>query len=640
MLAGVHVDGGHARVGRFDQGQPLRHLRRAAAGAPGQPVGFRRAVRVEHGGAQRRVGRVERHHGRLVARRHVEHAGVGVDGRARPAGGPGRRRTHDGAPRHALDGAVERGEQRAEPEAFDGLEGHGPNLGREVDQVVDHQPLIVEGGGLRGEGLGRGGHFARHVRLRRHRTLFDGPDGLARHPVERVDETLLAHLRDGLDGAAVDGHVQQVGVGREVVVPQAVMDGLEVPHALPGLDVHRDQRLRKEVVAEAVDAVVVVGRRPRRQVHVAQLVVAGQHRPDVGVARVAPRVVQPGVDAELVSPVGHGVEVPGVLAGADVPGADPAGDRLLRDAAVGDVRAVDDPVAHHDGRRVDAEEQGVQIVALFAGRPRQPGHGVDPAAAVSEAGARPARLRVDADQVAVARAPEDALVAGPVGPPGDAALRPRVAHGRGALLVALRVEDPQGLAGRGIDGDALRERRVEVEHPADHQRRGLQPGRERPVAGPVEVGRVGDQRIDDGVEGRPPFAPAGRRPADEVVDRGPLPGDLEVREVVGVDLVERRVLGAADVPGIAAPLAVRRVVGLPRAGGFAGLGVGGGCRREQSEQRNRRDRGRLAHGDLPLFRKRSFGGGAPGASPAPEIVQRFGVVSPGVDWPLTRFRVR
>ena len=291
------------------------------------------------------------------------------------------------------------------------------------------------------------------------------------------------------------------------------MDRLEVPRPLPGLDVDRDQGLREEVVAEAVDAVVVVGRRPRRQVHVAELVVAGEHRPDVGVARVAPRVVQPGVDPELVGAVGHGVEVPRVLAGPDVPGPDPARDRLLGDAAVGDVRAVDDAVAHHDGRRVDAEEHRVQVVALVTARPRQPHHRVDPAAAVPEVGARPARLRVDADQVAVAGAPEDALVSLAVGPVGDAPLRPRVAHGRGALFVALRVVDPEGLAGRRVDGDALRERGVEVEHAADHQRRRLQPARERPVAGPVEVGGVGDERVDDGVEGRPPLAAAGGRPA-------------------------------------------------------------------------------------------------------------------------------
>ena len=263
-------------------------------------------------------------------------------------------------------------------------------------------------------------------------------------------------------------------------------------------------------------------------------------------------------------------------------------------------RAVDDPVAHHDGRRVDAEEQGVQVVALVAVGPRQPDHRVDPAAPAAEVGARPAGLRVDADQVAVAGAPEDALVAGPVGPVGDAPLRPRVAHGWGALLVALGVVDPEGLAGRRVDGDALRERGVEVEHAAHHQRRRLQPGQDGPVAGPVEVGGVGDQRVDDGVEGRPPFAAARGRPAHHAVDGGPLPGDLEVGEVVGVDLVERRVLGAADVAGVAAPFALRGVVRLPWAGGPARLGVGvGRGGGEQGEQRNRDDRERLAHEEPP-----------------------------------------
>ena len=375
---------------------------------------------------------------------------------------------------------------------------------------------------------------------------------------------------------------------REVVVPQSMVDCLEVPLALAGLHVDGDQRFREEVVAEPVGPVVVVGRRPGRQVHVAQLVVAGEHRPDVGVARVAPRIVQPRVDAELVGAVRHGMEVPGVLAGPDVPGPHPARDRLLGDAPVGDVRAVDHLVADDDRRRVDAVEQRVQVVALAPRGPREADHRVDHAAAVGpEVGARPPGRRVRADDVAVAGAPEDAFVPLAVGPVGDAPLAPCPGHRRRPLFVALGVEDPERLARLRVDGDALRQRRVEVEDSADHQRRGLEAGRTRQVALPVQVGRLLDERLDDGVERRRPLPAAGRRPADPVVDRHPLPDQLEVGEVAGVDLVERRVLLAADVSGVAAPLAVRGVVGLPRAGVL--LRVGGRGRPEQCGEQQHDD---------------------------------------------------
>ena len=55
-----------------------------------------------------------------------------------------------------------------------------------------------------------------------------------------------------------------------------MMDRLEVPDTLPGLDVDRDDRLREEVVAGSVGPVVVVGRCAGRQIHMTQLVVTGQ----------------------------------------------------------------------------------------------------------------------------------------------------------------------------------------------------------------------------------------------------------------------------------------------------------------------------------------------------------------------------
>ena len=181
-----------------------------------------------------------------------------------------------------------------------------------------------------------------------------------------------------------------------------------------------------------------------------------------------------------------------------------------------------------------------------------------------------------------------------VGPVGDAPLRPGVAHRRRAFLVTLRVVDPQRLTGRRVDRHPLRQRGVEVEDPAHHQRRRLQARQDRAVSGAVEVGGVLDQRVDHGVERGQPLAAARRRPADEAVDRGPLPGDLQVGEVARVDLVQRRVLRAADVARVAHPFAVGGVVGLPRSGGLVLLGVHDG-RPVEKQREQHGERERLAH---------------------------------------------
>ena len=92
-------------------------------------------------------------------------------------------------------------------------------------------------------------------------------------------------------------------------VPEAVVDGLEVPAALAGLAVDGDQALREEVAAAAVPAVPVVGRRARRQVGEAEFLVGAHQAPDVGAAGDPPGLVLLGVGPELALR-GDGVEGP------------------------------------------------------------------------------------------------------------------------------------------------------------------------------------------------------------------------------------------------------------------------------------------------------------------------------------------
>ena len=169
-----------------------------------------------------------------------------------------------------------------------------------------------------------------------------------------------------------------------------------------------------------------------------------------------------------------------------------------------------------------------------------------------------ARSRRRRPRGAVASAPHDAGVA-VVLPVRHAAVAPCAMAGiptrrRGVVY-------PQGLAGAGVDGGGAVERGAHVEDAVDHQRRRHQradrgPGARlpHPVPRRPQVGLVRLQDVEEGV-GRDQRVAAGGG-ADEVgVDGAPAPPHPEVAEVLGRDLVERRVLGAAAVTRVAAPLA-------------------------------------------------------------------------------------
>ena len=97
------------------------------------------------------------------------------------------------------------------------------------------------------------------------------------------------------------------------------------------------------------------------------------------------------------------------------------------------------------------------------------------------------------------------------------------------VRVDLRVVGPHRLAGAGVERRHLPERGADVDQPVRHQRHGLELAGTDPLVG---LGHGGGER-------------------------GPAPRDLQVREVVRVDLIERRVLGVGRVPADRMPLAVR-----------------------------------------------------------------------------------
>ena len=146
---------------------------------------------------------------------------------------------------------------------------------------------------------------------------------------------------------------------------------------------------------------------------------------------------------------------------------------------------------------------------------------------------RLARLRVQADQVAVAGAEQDALIV-PVRPVGHAAMNEAII-GRDSVLPCLRVVNPFDLAGGSVDGSDLGHRGADIHHAVDHQRGGLpHPGFQIRI-----------------------------RFRDRFFGGAPGPRDLEAIEIVCADLIERRIFRVGLVAAVAQPFR-RRALNLPR----------------------------------------------------------------------------
>ena len=170
------------------------------------------------------------------------------------------------------------------------------------------------------EGLGRPCLLPGDVALR-HWPFFNRPERSTRDAVEDVEKTGLARQGDGVDALAVvaDGH--QLRRRHVVVIPQVVMDRLEVPEPLSRARIERDQAVREEVLAEPIATIEVVGRRSGRHVHDPALVVDREGAPVVGAADVLVRLLRPRVVAELSRPR-NCMELPDLPAGDHVVGAD------------------------------------------------------------------------------------------------------------------------------------------------------------------------------------------------------------------------------------------------------------------------------------------------------------------------------
>ena len=360
--------------------------------------------------------------------------------------------------------------------------------------------------------LGRRGLLAGHFG-RRHGQLDDRPGRVAGLPVEDIEERLLGRLRQSTDRLAVDDDVGEHGRGREVEVPEAVVDGLEVPPPLAALGVEGEDRLGEQALARAVAAVPVVARGAGGGVDHPEFLVAAHPGPDVRGAGLGRFGAVPRVEAELAG-LGDDVEAPAQGAGPRVVAADDPGWVAAPRPGVGCRFAEYDHIAADHGRG------GPEVLPATDALPCV--QHVDPAA-VAELRVAVAGVRVERGQPAVADKEQP-----PRGPvvPGHAASHGEPPHVPGRLVLE-GVIGPQDLAAGRIERG--RSDAGGHQHPAvAHHRRVLeQEGREN----------------------------AFMLRGEAVVDRLPAPGDLELVDVRLVDLVERRVLAAPAVRGVVVPFA-------------------------------------------------------------------------------------
>ena len=264
----------------------------------------------------------------------------------------------------------------------------------------------------------------------RHLPFLHLEERLARLAMENEDESRLRHLRHRGNRLPVALHVDEHRRGGQVVVPDVVMDRLEVPAVRARAAVEGHHAVAVEVRPLAVAPVEVVGGRGQGKEDETALLVHAQERPRVRSSPVPPGVGLPGLVAGLARP-GHGVEAPKHLARARVESPHVAA--RASGVAVAHQAARHDHVAAHRDRR----GQAVLRLGKAVGHARAQVH----LARLAEARVGLAGLRVHGKEPAldVAQVQESLLS---VGPGRHASVHEEVPRD---LLVDGGIEDPEGL---------------------------------------------------------------------------------------------------------------------------------------------------------------------------------------------------
>ena len=264
-----------SRCGSRSRGRAaLGSVRRAAETGPfalDERLPGRAQYVTNVGKALGRLDEANREHGGVRCGRE-DRVGLRVVRRARPISAAiGRANRHCGVRTADL---ADHGRQKhgAQAIGLQLLQRLTPERRREIDHFVLGHRLSRVGRRLRREGLRRRGLLAGHVALG-NGTLFDRPDGLSCHAVEDIQERFLAGKRDGFDGPAVNRDVCQNRRRREIVIPDRMVDDLEVPLLAARLQVHADEALTVQIVTRPMTAIEIGRGRLNGQVDQAQVLV-------------------------------------------------------------------------------------------------------------------------------------------------------------------------------------------------------------------------------------------------------------------------------------------------------------------------------------------------------------------------------
>ena len=128
----------------------------------------------------------------------------------------------------------------------------------------------------------------------------------------------VTSTRAGFVSATLD--CNQRGRSGWIVVPDIVVDQLEVPQKSAGPGVQRDYRIAIQIFTFAIAAVEVVSRRADREEHCTGLSVYRKPRPHIRAGAVLPRVAFPGIVPRLTG-TRHGVKRPDEFSCSNVPSA-------------------------------------------------------------------------------------------------------------------------------------------------------------------------------------------------------------------------------------------------------------------------------------------------------------------------------
>ena len=290
----------------------------------------------------------------------------------------------------------------------------------------------------------------------------------------------LRRLRDGGNGFAVARDGDERRRRGVVVVPEIVMHGLEMPHDAAGRRAQRHDRVRIAVVAEPKRA-VVVGRGARRR-HENQIArrIRRHDRPHVCGAGLRGAAVPPRRERGILRILRDRMPRPSQRAGSRVECAHFAA-RRCGPRVVGDRRTRNHQV-------VDDERRGGHLIRR--GKRRRNAKTLSQAdrAFDAEHHAWVARRGVERDQPRIDGRNVDAAAAGRAGlqravdPCRHAAVREIAVA---AFRIDSRVVPPDFASGRRLERHHLSERRADVHHVVDDDRRHLKRRLPREIEAPA-----------------------------------------------------------------------------------------------------------------------------------------------------------